>query len=841
MKNTKTAIKELTAMYRNVLLKCFIAAGVVFVATGGNAEVTDAIGDASKVTYTADDAANVDGSVAKKLDELDDKTAAEMTAVWNAGLGNLTLPSNGGQTTIQDYLNILNGAKTQSGSILSMINGNSQTSLFSRSSATNTSTIQNALSVLTSTDKTLGPKTDVASTDANYRQFGSIAYTINTTAGTARFNDLKGDALKAADFTLEGELTQDRNLLLQTNSTLYGTPTTNLGDGIYNWNTDGTFNLDKTPSKALNTTDVYQNGVVGIMNTLTANDTTEGSVAKVAKDTAIAQGANATFSTDGTYADNTMGYALQTALASTDEATEAAEKATNAAAAAEAAASSASSAQYTANDDNTTIGGKIAENANAIATLTGTVDDTLQLVNGTGTGTTDTLSTDIKNYAAGDGAVAAGNLTAAVNTLDANMDAIYANVSDIQADIAGVKDTSTTPTAGSLAAAVDARAQAKAEAATSALKEELVGTGAGTGIISERINTEASSAQYIANDDNKTIGGKIAENAAAIAQLDGDITNRVTANAANGVYDQSGGHENYSSADTIDKVLDILTGSDTTAGSVAEAKKAGTDAQEMVTALENGQVKTNTQNIEQHETRIEKAEATIGEHTTQIAGHETRITDAEATIDEHTTQIAGHETRIGAAETTIVQHTEQLAGHETRITDAEKQITQNTNDIGVLNADVDTVGSVQNTVYTQAENAKYSGTQVAAQTTRAAGDVTIGQALSATTTQVNTLTKDLADTKKRYDARFARMENKIDDLEDDMKQGLASNAALASLVPMSSEYKTQISMGMGGYQDKQGLALGAFHYATDNLMLNAGAAWSGDSSYSYKVGATFGF
>ena len=98
-----------------------------------------------------------------------------------------------------------------------------------------------------------------------------------------------------------------------------------------------------------------------------------------------------------------------------------------------------------------------------------------------------------------------------------------------------------------------------------------------------------------------------------------------------------------------------------------------------------------------------------------------------------------------------------------------------------------------------------------------------------------------AATQAANNAEFARLDSKINKLETKMEKGLAANNALAGLVPLDHVHKTQISAAMGGYKNNQALAVGAFHYLNDRTLLNAGAAYGGNDSVSYKVGVTFGF
>ncbi|MDY6407256.1 MAG: YadA C-terminal domain-containing protein, partial [Pseudomonadota bacterium] len=98
-----------------------------------------------------------------------------------------------------------------------------------------------------------------------------------------------------------------------------------------------------------------------------------------------------------------------------------------------------------------------------------------------------------------------------------------------------------------------------------------------------------------------------------------------------------------------------------------------------------------------------------------------------------------------------------------------------------------------------------------------------------------------ANTQAANEANFARLDSKINKLETKLEKGLAANNALAGLVPLDHVHKTQISAALGGYKYNQALAVGAFHYINDRTLLNAGAAYGGNDSLSYKVGVTFGF
>lgn len=83
--------------------------------------------------------------------------------------------------------------------------------------------------------------------------------------------------------------------------------------------------------------------------------------------------------------------------------------------------------------------------------------------------------------------------------------------------------------------------------------------------------------------------------------------------------------------------------------------------------------------------------------------------------------------------------------------------------------------------------------------------------------------------------------HKINNVERRMEQGFATVTALTALHPNPRHKgKTQISVGTGMYSDNVAGAVGIFHYLNDRVMLNAGAAYGGDTSWAGNVGITIG-
>ena len=89
--------------------------------------------------------------------------------------------------------------------------------------------------------------------------------------------------------------------------------------------------------------------------------------------------------------------------------------------------------------------------------------------------------------------------------------------------------------------------------------------------------------------------------------------------------------------------------------------------------------------------------------------------------------------------------------------------------------------------------------------------------------------------------RVNSLGHKINNVERRMEQGLATVTALTALHPNPRHQgKTQISVGTGMYSDNVAGAVGIFHYLNDRVMLNAGAAYGGDTSWAGNVGITVG-
>ena len=101
---------------------------------------------------------------------------------------------------------------------------------------------------------------------------------------------------------------------------------------------------------------------------------------------------------------------------------------------------------------------------------------------------------------------------------------------------------------------------------------------------------------------------------------------------------------------------------------------------------------------------------------------------------------------------------------------------------------------------------------------------------------------NLSEAVRKLDNNIYRIDNDVRDLRRDFRRGMASMAAMTALVPNSRSLgDTSLSLGTGAYDGHTAMAVGGFHYLTDNLLLNAGAAWGNSNDMSYRLGVTYSF
>ena len=162
----------------------------------------------------------------------------------------------------------------------------------------------------------------------------------------------------------------------------------------------------------------------------------------------------------------------------------------------------------------------------------------------------------------------------------------------------------------------------------------------------------------------------------------------------------------------------------------------------------------------------------------------------------------------------ITANKDQIAANKGQIAANKDQIKNNTNDIH---------GLQQQAV----ENALHDKNQ----------DQNIG-------VNANNIEKNqqaIAANYKEMKNNFAAVNSRIDDLDEEMKKGFASQAALAGLFQPYNVGKFNLSVALGGYESEQAMALGTGYRFNDNFAMKAGIATDigGFDHLTYNIGANF--
>lgn len=369
--------------------------------------------------------------------------------------------------------------------------------------------------------------------------------------------------------------------------------------------------------------------------------------------------------------------------------------------------------------------------------------------------------------------------------------------------------------------------------------------------------------------DTKTYAEEKANTAETSAKSYADSQDTATLAAAKTYTDNLA---NGSVKDNTDAIA-VLNGDANTAGSVAQqVGNALTSA--------NSYTDTTVQNL---------ANGAVATNATNIAANTNAIATNKAAIDI----LNGDETVVGSvknAEANAKSYTDALIGTTDVLVEQNGVIKLGTvnNNIAALN---NTIGDITDlNQYTEGAtigNALTQGGTQSADTvvaalnnidatlgtihglrdklatsgggTNLASGTTVEQHLTAldsaignrayTSTRYISSGSDLSSAVSTLDSNLSRVEGNLDALtrrtqkmHHEMKSGFASLAAMSALVPNARVAgDTQISVGTGHYRGTTGFALGAFHHVNDNILLNAGAAYGGNGSATFKGGLTFGW
>ena len=125
-------------------------------------------------------------------------------------------------------------------------------------------------------------------------------------------------------------------------------------------------------------------------------------------------------------------------------------------------------------------------------------------------------------------------------------------------------------------------------------------------------------------------------------------------------------------------------------------------------------------------------------------------------------------------------------------------------------------------------------------------DKAVTDQIAANTDGINSLNGKVGENAKgiKDNANMNALNSKINDVQKESRQGIASASALAALHPLdyNPDHKLDIMAGVGNYRGSTAVALGAAYRPNENVMFTVGASINGKDStinagVSYKVGA----
>ena len=442
-------------------------------------------------------------------------------------------------------------------------------------------------------------------------------------------------------------------------------------------------------------------------------------------------------------------------------------------------------------------------------------------------------------------------LTAKVGINEATVDGLQADVSKVQDDIGAVTFDNDKNLSGAsdLTMAVNAL-----DTAVGKLKEN-GNTIKTTNTVNENLSALDSAVQTNATN--------ISKNADDISALDGRMT------TAEGNIQTNAG-----------KIADNTAAINTNAANISKNADDISALDGRMTTAE-GNIQTNATNISKNADDIAKNLTAINQNKTDIQKNasditalDTRVTGNTSEINTNKTAIANLDTRVNSAlggdlfkadgswaatveatasngyayteASNVMAAINQVAGN---IGTADHLTTAGTNGVSpsnTVNQNIDAVNAaVGDRTYTAQHNVS-SGESVTHSVDKL--DRAIGNRQYASERYISS-GSNLTTAMGILDSNLARVEGKVDALEDrtnkmhhEMKSGFASLAAMSALVPNArATGNTQISFGTGHYRGTTGFAVGGFHYLNDDVLLNAGAAYAGNGSATFKSGVTFGF
>ncbi|MBA5807345.1 hypothetical protein F9883_05530 [Morganella morganii] len=375
---------------------------------------------------------------------------------------------------------------------------------------------------------------------------------------------------------------------------------------------------------------------------------------------------------------------------------------------------------------------------------------------------------------------------------------------------------------------------------------------------------------------------QVTDNTNAIAQNTTDITkntNEITAISKNldsgslGLVQLNADGKRIVLSDKADgaRVFDFnnRTLSGVSAGRVAADSSEAVNGSQLHATNQNVEkntqsIKSNTDKLAVHESSITQNTNDIQANTNKLAEHDAAITKNTNDIKENTNRLNNHDKDIAQNKQDIKTNTETLNRHDVIISKNTSDIEKNTStiekqggDIARLSSEMGNAGVVkisndgkQVELSDKAKtatsfnigNKRVSGVADAKNDNDAINYAQMKRSNETTLKSANTYTDKRISQLGEYTTNgLNRLNDRVDDLDNKVNKGFATNAALSGLFQPYGVGKMNLTAGVGGYKDESAVAVGVGYRFNDSVAVKGGVATSAGNGSSTMYNASVNF
>ncbi|EMD1719032.1 YadA-like family protein [Providencia stuartii] len=232
----------------------------------------------------------------------------------------------------------------------------------------------------------------------------------------------------------------------------------------------------------------------------------------------------------------------------------------------------------------------------------------------------------------------------------------------------------------------------------------------------------------------------------------------------------------------------------------------------------NGRLDGTSQQVDKNTATINDINGRLDGTSQQVDKNTAAINDINGRLDGTSQQLEG---AISRGETELAQIKEDVATNTGAIKDTSERLESSLEEQKKVNV---LVGNAL------ASNENYWQQQWATNENYAASINQNTSAIAQNRQDINKL-----------NSRVDRLDQKVDDLNDTMKRGFASQAALNGLFQPYGVGKLNATMALGGYESKTAIAAGTGYRFDENTAVKAGIATNTDDfkGVTYNVGVNF--